>query len=68
MIIAGDELLEINGIVLYGRSHLNASAVIKNVITPIMKIVFLRSQEASRKESAVGMAVQPLSLKSSGVL
>jgi InaD-like protein len=38
----GDELMEINGHVLYGRSHLNASTIVKGVNTPRVRIVLLR--------------------------
>lgn len=51
----GDELLEVNGIVMYGRSHLNASALIKGISGPSYKIVLLR-----RKTALEDMAVKPL--------
>ncbi|XP_074644065.1 multiple PDZ domain protein-like isoform X4 [Tubulanus polymorphus] len=51
----GDELLEINGQVLYGRSHLNASAIIKGVTLPTVKIILLR-----RDDFLNHMAVKPL--------
>ena len=35
-------LFQINGHVLFGRSHLNASAIIKSVSAPIIKIILLR--------------------------
>ncbi|KAI0215440.1 Multiple PDZ domain protein [Lamellibrachia satsuma] len=53
----GDELLEINGHVLFGRSHLNASAIIKSVNAPIIKIILLR-----REDWGDHMAVKPLNL------
>ncbi|XP_034019902.1 multiple PDZ domain protein isoform X2 [Thalassophryne amazonica] len=43
--VLGDELLEINGHVLYGHSHQNASAIIKSTPSKV-KIVFVRSTEA----------------------
>ncbi|XP_067135395.1 multiple PDZ domain protein-like isoform X2 [Centruroides vittatus] len=54
-ICIGDELLEVNGIVMYGRCHLNASAMIKGIIGSSYKIVLLR-----RKNALEEMAVKPL--------
>ncbi|XP_013421813.1 multiple PDZ domain protein isoform X5 [Lingula anatina] len=51
----GDELLEVNGQVLYGRSHLNASAIIKGITHPIIKLVLLR-----REDFLEHVAVKPL--------
>ncbi|GFS21975.1 multiple PDZ domain protein [Elysia marginata] len=51
----GDELLEVNGINLNGLSHLNASAVIKGVTTPVVKLVTHRRDDFSEH-----MAVKPL--------
>ncbi|XP_048827057.1 multiple PDZ domain protein isoform X3 [Brienomyrus brachyistius] len=44
-IVVGDELLEINGQILYGRSHQNASSIIKSAPSKV-KIVFIRNMEA----------------------
>ncbi|CAG5128603.1 unnamed protein product, partial [Candidula unifasciata] len=52
----GDELLEINGVNLLGLSHLNASAVIKGVTAPIVKLVIHR-----REDFLDHMAIKPLS-------
>ncbi|RWS31496.1 multiple PDZ domain protein-like protein, partial [Leptotrombidium deliense] len=52
----GDEILEVNGIVLYGRCHLNASATIKSLLGPVYKIIILRRDGALEE-----MAVRPLS-------
>uniref|UniRef100_A0A8C6XRQ4 Multiple PDZ domain crumbs cell polarity complex component n=1 Tax=Naja naja TaxID=35670 RepID=A0A8C6XRQ4_NAJNA len=41
----GDELLEINGQVLYGKTHQNASSIIKCAPSKV-KIIFLRSKDA----------------------
>ncbi|KAM9831468.1 inaD-like protein [Neosynchiropus ocellatus] len=41
----GDELLEINNQVLYGRSHQNASAIIKSAASKV-KLILLRSEDA----------------------
>lgn len=41
----GDELLEINGHVLHGRSHLNASAIIKGINSTRLKILILRDKD-----------------------
>nr|XP_015201301.1 PREDICTED: multiple PDZ domain protein isoform X16 [Lepisosteus oculatus] len=40
-ILVGDELLEINGQILYGRSHQNASSIIKSAPSKV-KIIFIR--------------------------
>lgn len=52
----GDEILEVNGLVLYGRSHLNASAMIKGLSGTAYKILLLRREGAIEE-----MAVKPLS-------
>ncbi|XP_031731163.1 inaD-like protein isoform X2 [Anarrhichthys ocellatus] len=49
----GDELLEINSQVLYGRSHQNASAIIKSAV-PKVKLILLRNEDAINQ-----MAVPP---------
>uniref|UniRef100_A0A8C6MYG0 InaD-like protein n=1 Tax=Mus spicilegus TaxID=10103 RepID=A0A8C6MYG0_MUSSI len=49
----GDELLEINNQILYGRSHQNASAIIKTAPTRV-KLVFIRNEDAVSQ-----MAVAP---------
>ncbi|KAM9503499.1 LOW QUALITY PROTEIN: inaD-like protein [Salvelinus alpinus] len=49
----GDELLEINNQVLYGRSHLNASAIIKSASSKV-KITLIRNEDAINQ-----MAVPP---------
>ncbi|KAM7419146.1 hypothetical protein PAMA_016323 [Pampus argenteus] len=41
----GDELLEINGQILYGRSHQNASTIINNA-PPKVKIILIRNKAA----------------------
>nr|XP_057923085.1 multiple PDZ domain protein [Doryrhamphus excisus] len=43
--LVGDELLEINGEVLYGRSHQNASSIIKSAPSRV-KVIFIRNTEA----------------------
>uniref|UniRef100_A0A8C2Z0W0 PDZ domain-containing protein n=1 Tax=Cyclopterus lumpus TaxID=8103 RepID=A0A8C2Z0W0_CYCLU len=50
----GDELLEINGQVLYGHSHQNASSIIKSSPSQV-KIIFVRNTEALNQ-----MAVGPV--------
>ncbi|CAJ1052199.1 multiple PDZ domain protein [Xyrichtys novacula] len=42
----GDELLEINGQILYGRSHQNASTIINNAPAKV-KIILIRNKAAS---------------------
>ncbi|UXI18468.1 GABA transaminase GABA-TTC1 [Sarcoptes scabiei] len=51
----GDEILEVNGITLNGRSHLNASAIIKSLSCSAYRIIVLRRDGASEE-----MAVKPL--------
>ncbi|XP_029285116.1 inaD-like protein isoform X2 [Cottoperca gobio] len=51
----GDELLEINNQVLYGRSHQNASAIIKCAASKV-KLILLRNEDAINQ-----MAVPPFS-------
>ncbi|MCJ8749016.1 hypothetical protein PDJAM_G00171360 [Pangasius djambal] len=53
-IIVGDELLEINGQILYGRSHQNASSIIKSAPSKV-KIIFIRNTD-----SLAQMAVIPM--------
>ncbi|XP_041862637.1 inaD-like protein [Melanotaenia boesemani] len=50
----GDELLEINDQILYGRSHQNASAIIKTASSKV-KLILLRSEDAVNQ-----MAVSPV--------
>ena len=52
-------MLQINGQVLHGRSHLNASAMIKSVTSNKVKIVLLRRSE---QDYLSEMAVKPLKL------
>ncbi|XP_058394156.1 inaD-like protein isoform X3 [Diceros bicornis minor] len=54
----GDELLEINNQILYGRSHQNASAIIKTAPSKV-KLVFIRNEDAVHQ-----MAVTPFPLPS----
>ncbi|XP_066181476.1 inaD-like protein isoform X4 [Sylvia atricapilla] len=54
----GDELLEINNQILYGRSHQNASAIIKTAPSKV-KLVFIRSEDAVNQ-----MAVTPFPVPS----
>ncbi|XP_029115128.1 multiple PDZ domain protein-like [Scleropages formosus] len=60
-ISVGDELLEINGQILYGRSHQNASSIIKSAPSKV-KIIFTRNTETSSQ-----MAVESIR-KYGGVL
>ncbi|XP_033224780.1 inactivation-no-after-potential D protein-like isoform X2 [Belonocnema kinseyi] len=38
----GDEILEVNGVVVHGRCHLNASALIKGIPGPVFNIIVFR--------------------------
>ncbi|EEB18543.1 Inactivation-no-after-potential D protein, putative [Pediculus humanus corporis] len=51
----GDEILEVNGIVLQGRCHLNASAIIKGLPGPTFKVIILR-----RASALEDLAVKPI--------
>ncbi|XP_077903770.1 multiple PDZ domain protein isoform X7 [Ictidomys tridecemlineatus] len=56
-----DELLEINGQILYGRSHQNASSIIKCAPSKV-KIIFIRNKEAvSQMAVCPGNTVETLS-------
>ncbi|XP_051982809.1 multiple PDZ domain protein [Xyrauchen texanus] len=52
----GDELLEINGQVLYGRSHQNATAIINN--TPAKVTILLTRNKAALKQMATGQVLE----------
>lgn len=54
-VLVGDEILEVNGMVLYGRCHLNASAIIKGLTANNVKLVLLRRPDALNQ-----MAVKPI--------
>ncbi|XP_076762944.1 multiple PDZ domain protein [Xylocopa sonorina] len=54
-ILVGDEILEVNGCVLQGRCHLNASALIKGMAGTCFKIVVLR-----RSSALNDLAVKPI--------
>ncbi|XP_047671663.1 multiple PDZ domain protein isoform X5 [Tachysurus fulvidraco] len=51
-IIVGDELLEINGQILYGRSHQNASSIIKSAPSKV-KIIFIRNTDSHAQMAVV---------------
>ncbi|XP_070506326.1 inactivation-no-after-potential D protein isoform X2 [Chironomus tepperi] len=51
----GDEILEVNGIVLHGRCHLNASAIIKGLPGPVIQFIVLR-----RRQALEDLAVKPV--------
>ncbi|OWK58091.1 InaD-like protein [Lonchura striata] len=56
----GDELLEINNQILYGRSHQNASAIIKTAPSKV-KLVFIRSEDALNQMAVLSQIKQPKS-------
>lgn len=56
----GDELLEINNQVLFGRSHQNASAIIKTAPSKI-KLVFIRNEDAINQMAVTPYPVPPSS-------
>ncbi|XP_055599569.1 inactivation-no-after-potential D protein isoform X2 [Uranotaenia lowii] len=51
----GDEILEVNGVVLHGRSHLNVPVIIKGLVGSTLTFVLLRKKDA--KEN---LAVKPV--------
>ncbi|CAH1718285.1 unnamed protein product [Chironomus riparius] len=53
----GDEILEVNGIVLHGRCHLNASAIIKGLPGPVIQFIVLRYE---RRQALEDLAVKPV--------
>ncbi|XP_016131600.1 inaD-like protein [Sinocyclocheilus grahami] len=60
----GDELLEINNQVLYGRSHQNASAIIKSASSKV-KLVLVRNEDAINQMAVAPFPSQPSSFYSS---
>uniref|UniRef100_A0A9J8ADC9 PATJ crumbs cell polarity complex component n=1 Tax=Cyprinus carpio carpio TaxID=630221 RepID=A0A9J8ADC9_CYPCA len=62
----GDELLEINNQVLYGRSHQNASAIIKSAASKV-KLVLVRNEDAINQMAVAPFPSQPSSFFSSEV-
>ncbi|CAM4656980.1 unnamed protein product [Leuciscus chuanchicus] len=60
----GDELLEINNQVLYGRSHQNASAIIKSAASKV-KLVLVRNEDALNQMAVAPFPSQPSSFYSS---
>ncbi|MCJ8737698.1 hypothetical protein PDJAM_G00027050 [Pangasius djambal] len=63
----GDELLEINNQVLYGRSHQNASAIIKSAASKV-KLVLLRNEDAINQMAVPPFPYQPSFLSSNEIL
>nr|XP_015211664.1 PREDICTED: inaD-like protein isoform X1 [Lepisosteus oculatus] len=59
----GDELLEINNQILYGRSHQNASAIIKSAPSKV-KIVFIRNEDAINQMAVPPFPAPPASVSS----
>lgn len=60
----GDELLEINNQVLYGRSHQNASAIIKSAASKV-NLVLVRNEDAINQMAVTPFPSQPSSFFSS---
>ncbi|XP_011636408.1 uncharacterized protein LOC105426733 [Pogonomyrmex barbatus] len=54
-LLIGDEILEVNGCVLQGRCHLNASALIKGMAGTLFKIIVYR-----RSKAVDDIAVKPI--------
>ncbi|KAI5707630.1 hypothetical protein M8J77_006216 [Diaphorina citri] len=49
-VLVGDELLEVNGVVLHGRCHLNASAIIKGLAGPVFKLILHRIRKVKMNQ------------------
>lgn len=60
----GDEILEVNGRVLHGRCHLNASVIIKELPGDELAFVMLRRQSAENDLAVKPLKQFPLSLLS----
>ncbi|XP_075688825.1 inaD-like protein isoform X2 [Rhinoderma darwinii] len=58
-ILVGDELLELNNQILFGKSHQNASAIIKSAPSKV-KLVLIRNKDAAEQ-----MAINPYPLPAS---
>ncbi|XP_046389113.1 inaD-like protein isoform X2 [Ischnura elegans] len=58
----GDEILEVNGVFLHGRCHLNASAIIKGLAGPVFKVIVLRRNEAVQELAVKPITQFPVSL------
>ncbi|XP_054277487.1 multiple PDZ domain protein-like isoform X4 [Macrosteles quadrilineatus] len=61
-ICVGDEILEVNGVVLHGRCHLNASAIIKGLPGPTFKVIVLRKDEGLESLAVKPITQFPVSL------
>ncbi|KRX22290.1 InaD-like protein [Trichinella nelsoni] len=57
----GDEILQVDDVVIHGRSHLNASSIIKNRPNSIVRLVVLR-----RPNGAADLAIDPAKMQPSG--
>lgn len=59
----GDELVEVNGNVLHGRCHLNASAIIKSIGGAHVTIIVLRREGALQEVAVPPITRFPISLE-----
>ena len=59
----GDELVEVNGNVLHGRCHLNASAIIKSIGGARVSIIVLRREGALQEVAVPPITRFPISLE-----
>lgn len=67
LIHVGDELLEINGHILFGRSHLNASAIIKSISCVHIRILLIRSEDFTERMAVSPLQLPPVAYKDSSV-
>ncbi|KRZ12556.1 InaD-like protein, partial [Trichinella zimbabwensis] len=57
----GDEILQVDDVVIHGRSHLNASSIIKNRPSSVVRLVVLR-----RPNGAADLAIDPAKMQPCG--
>lgn len=65
LIRVGDELLEVNGHVLFSRSHLNASAIIKSISCDHVRILLIRSLDFTDRMALSPLRLPPVAYKNS---
>ena len=59
----GDELVEVNGNVIHGRCHLNASAIIKSIGGARVTIIALRREGALQEVAVPPITRFPITLE-----
>ncbi|XP_066905977.1 multiple PDZ domain protein isoform X3 [Halyomorpha halys] len=59
----GDEIVEVNGVIVHGRCHLNASVIIKGLPGPNFTIIAIRKSDALEDLSVKPITQFPVSLQ-----